>query len=430
MTFHPESDVNLQRAYEGAFIENRYRLVQYLAEGGFGAVFRAEQQILGQVVRQVAVKIAKQAVFSAAQLLEILKEAMILAQVIDEIEDSQAKRFLVRVYDLGMLQGRDQRAFIVMEFVTGKSLQKKLEDYRIMPQPMCLKYARQLCIGLSALHQLERPVIHRDLKPDNVLLTAGDEVRIVDFGLAARLEQAVGFVRGVAGTPHYIAPEVLVREESGPASDIYSIGVMLYQLLTGVHPFEKLMPPPEYHEAQARQWVLEQKRRNTPLPPAALNPTVEPRLNEIVMTCLRFQDGDRFPNARALLDAIESVPEVEPEPRDKLLAQGRETSESGRWKDAEQILRKGAELRPQMEDRTQFDLCFRWGVALLMLRDYSKATEVIHWAEAINARKHHLETRRDRAAFYGTLADAAKQSGGGMIERQFRERQKQELGGR
>jgi eukaryotic-like serine/threonine-protein kinase len=419
--------MGLKEAFQGVLLENRYRLTNYLAEGGFGAVFRADQEVLGHFVRRVAVKITKATGITMTQAGEILADAMILARVIDEIQDSAAKVFLVRIYDMGVLAEHQRRGFIVMEYIQGMSLATKLEHFKRLPKDTCLRYIRQICTGLAAMHNLEQPVIHRDLKPDNVLLTDSDEVRIVDFGLAARIERMHGYVEGAAGTEGYMSPETSVRSESSCASDVYSVGVMMYEMLTGVHPFKHLIPPPRLNEEQERQWIFEEKSRNNPPQPSRLNNTVDEGLDSVVMRCLKFNDYERYPNAAELLKALDKKgPEP---PQKRLLAEGAELMQQKQWIQATGKFRKALEIQPQLKDETQFKLHYRLALALLEQRIWTDAIEQIRKAEDLDTIKCFLTTKKQRAEFYRAIAETCERNGHVVMARKYRNLEKQELSG-
>jgi serine/threonine-protein kinase len=416
-----------KQRFEAVFLENRYRFTRYLAEGGFGAVFAANQEVMGHYVRQVAVKITKATSITPEQAGDILADAIILARVIDEIQGSEAKRFLVRVYDMGVLKNFEQRGFIVMEFVAGRSLQDMMRVYPRMPKDMCLRYIRQICTGLSAMHNLEQPVIHRDLKPDNILLTKSDEVRIVDFGLAARIERLYGYVPGAAGTEGYMSPETSIRSESNCASDVYSLGVMMYEMLTGEHPFKHLVAPPRLSEEEKRQWLFKEKERNIPKAPSALNNTVGD-LDGVILRCLRFKDYERYPNATELLKALDPLAGNDKvSERERLFAAGLESYERKQWLPAEQAFRKALDLQPQPDDELQFKSRYHLALILLEQKNEPFAIEQIRKAEDLNDVKCFLTTRQERAKFYGRIAEICERNQSYLMARKYRNSEQKEL---
>ena len=415
-------------SFEGAYIENRYRLNKYLGEGGFGAVFLASQEVLGHKIRQVAIKITKTTEITASQAGDILKEAIILARVLDEIQDNEAKRYLVRIYDMGVLEQRMRRGFIVMEFVPGMSLRTKMEHFKRMPIDMCLRYTQQMCTSLAALHNLEEPVIHRDLKPDNVQLTMNDEVRILDFGLAARVERAFGYVEGAAGTEGYMSPETSIRQESSCASDVYSIGVMMYEMLTGNHPFAHLLPPPRYNEEQRREWIYREKERNVPKPPSALNNTVG-NLDAVIMRCLEFKDYERYQNAAELLRDISNPTDTVSKPeREQLLEKGLQHEAYKRWAAAEKCYRSALSILPWLNDKVQFDLHHHLALVCIEQKKFPDAIGQIRQAEDLNEKKLFMTTKKQRAEFYGSIANACDRAQNEPMALKYRNLEKKERG--
>lgn len=228
------------RIFEGKMLQDKYLLESYIAGGNFGAVYKSQQHFLGIPIRRVAVKLSKHTNINLEKSREIFADLFALAEAMDEIMDVEAKKYLPQIYDAGILK-EDGRMFVVMEFVQGTDLAEQFNSLKIIPSNLLLKWVYQICTALAGLHAMVPPCIHRDLKPDNILLGVDKNVRVVDFGLAARLLNK-GFVPGVAGAVTYMAPET-TRGESTPASDVYCLGVIMYQGLTGHLPFEHLIPP-------------------------------------------------------------------------------------------------------------------------------------------------------------------------------------------
>jgi serine/threonine protein kinase len=287
------------RSFEGKILRESYLLQKYIGEGVFGAVFKSEQSFLGVPARRVAVKLSKHSGISINTARIIFADAFLLAQIMDQMMDAQARSRLVHVYDMGILPEEDHRAFIVMEYIQGTTLTQQFALFRRVPAVLLLKWAQQLCHALADLHRLVPPILHRDLKPDNILLGLDHTLHIVDFGLAARLLHQ-GYTPGVVGTLSYMAPET-TQGESVPASDVYSLGVILYEGLTGQHPFAHLFPPPDLPAWSHCDWLYRQKSTNRLTPPSFLNNTVSATLDTIVLRCLEFHVHRRYQNAGDLL---------------------------------------------------------------------------------------------------------------------------------
>ena len=198
----------------GTLLDGRYRIIGLLGKGGMGEVYRADDLRLGQ---PVALKFLPDG---------LRDEPVRLAQFHNEVRTARQVSHpnVCRVYDIGEVDGVPH---ISMEYVDGENLATSLRRIGRFPEDKAAEIARQLCAGLAAAHQ--RGVIHRDLKPANVMLDGAGRVRIMDFGLAA-----VGRIEDVrAGTPAYMAPEQLLGREVTQRSDIFALGLVIYELFTG-----------------------------------------------------------------------------------------------------------------------------------------------------------------------------------------------------
>jgi serine/threonine protein kinase len=280
-----------------------YRPKRRIGSGAFAAVYESEQLLFGVPVRRVAVKLSHQPNYDATKFRETFADAFLLAEALEELGDPEARGHIIQLYDLGILEQLERRAFVAMEYVHGGSLANEFKSRGKVSSGQLLTWVRQICKGLAGLHELVPPVLHRDLKPDNVLLGIDLRVRIGDFGLAARL-LSLGYVAGVAGTPNYMAPETM-RGASEPASDVYSIGCILYEGLTGMPPYAQLIRPPNQPEALFVDWWCNQIQTVNLIPPSANNNTVPGWLDDIVVRCLQFNPSLRFRNARTLLEAFD-----------------------------------------------------------------------------------------------------------------------------
>jgi len=295
--------VDLSR-FEGRVLDGRFELRDLIDQGAFGAVFRAEQRLLGIPVRQVAVKLSRRGGMTTETARDQFADALMLAGAMHEMTDSEARAHLVPVYDAGVAMEAGGRAYLAMEFVEGRTLGAEFGSYPSgVPAELLLRWAREICVALRGLHKLVPPLLHRDLKPDNVLVGKYDrKVRVVDFGLAARLVER-GYLPGVAGTLAYMAPETS-QGDSGPASDLYSVGLLLYEGLTGHHPFDHLVPPADLPDALHGDWLYKAKLACIVPPPSTVNNTVTPELDDIVLRCLKPRPFDRFRSATELLEAM------------------------------------------------------------------------------------------------------------------------------
>jgi len=204
----------------GAIIGGRYRLVSLLGRGGMGEVYRADDLTLDQ---PVALKFLPEGIAASdARLAQFHNELRVARQV--------SHKNVCRLYDLGDADGR---RFLTMEYVDGEDLSASLRRFGRMPPDKAVQIARQLCAGVAAAH--ERGVLHRDLKPANVMLDGNGDVRITDFGIATA---AADVGAEIAGTPQYMAPELLAGRPASIKSDLYALGLVLFEVFTGKRLFD------------------------------------------------------------------------------------------------------------------------------------------------------------------------------------------------
>lgn len=423
--------MELKTEMVGKVIEGKYHIQEVIGAGAFGVVFRAEQKILDIFVRQVAIKITKESSISWKNAQQIFTDAVCLARALEESKDSEGKRFLVRVYDMGILDKFDGRGYIVMEFIKSKTT---LGDYIRSRRkfflssgisrkhiPKGLEIAKQICKGLRVLHSLNHPVIHRDLKPDNILLTDDEEVRIVDFGLAAEISKILGFKSGVAGTIPYMAPETLLGK-SNCASDVYSLGLILYKMFTGKHPFEQIQDPPDGSDHAKLLYHYQTRKELFITPPSRLNNTLDERIEAIIMQCLEFNSDKRFQSASELLEAIEDL-ETDEEKRvlrrKEAEKKMRKKSIFGRiknLKEAEQELLESIGKDIHKKDEERFIKFWDLGKVYLKLAEkkkenIDKAIYYLQEAEKLDIELGFLHDRLEIAELVGDIANAHKIKG-------------------
>ncbi|HEU4714966.1 MAG TPA: serine/threonine-protein kinase [Pyrinomonadaceae bacterium] len=256
------------RFIPGDVLSERYRIVGLLGQGGMGEVYRADDLKLKQ---PVALKFLPSSLTAnGAALARFYKEVSVARQI--------SHRHVCRVYDIGEYQGEH---FISMEFVRGEELSSLLKRIGRLPQDKAIEVARQLCAGLAAVH--ERGVLHRDLKPANIMLDQHGDVRITDFGIAA-LADEIDRRDAMAGTPAYMSPEQLEGHELTPRSDIYSLGLVLYEVFTGKRAFE----------ATTLQELISLRRSDsTPTSPAEIVPELDPLVERVIFRCLEREPAKR-----------------------------------------------------------------------------------------------------------------------------------------
>src|SRR5262249_29157448 len=216
----------------GSTIAGKYKLLGVQASGYFGTVFRAHQFFCKCFVRPVAVKVSRQTGLTEDTAPHLFGDALILAQILAG-NHHEGKQHLVQIHDMGILAEHDNRGYLVMEYVEGAPLLAHIRAAGRLSVATGLRHVKEICRALALVH--ERGAVHRDLKPDNILIDRRGVVRVVDFGLAAFADRSLGFAPGSMGTFTYMAPETLLGR-STPASDVYGLGLLMYELFTGGGP--------------------------------------------------------------------------------------------------------------------------------------------------------------------------------------------------
>ena len=256
----------------GAILANRFRIVSLVGRGGMGEVYRADDLELGQAVA----------------LKFIVKGSMLDRAALDRFrgEVRNARQIthpnVCRVYDIGEHEGR---IFLSMEYVDGEDLASLLRRIGRLPVAKANEIAQQICAGLAAAHS--RQILHRDLKPSNVLVDGRGHAHITDFGLATRANEDTG---EAAGTPAYMAPEQFRGELATPRTDLYALGLVLYELYAGKRPFEGTT------FAECKQ----QHTRDTPPPVGETVRDLDPQIENTILRCLEKDPSKRPPSAAAV----------------------------------------------------------------------------------------------------------------------------------
>ena len=267
------------RFIPGTILGDRYRIVGLLGKGGMGEVYRADDLKLSQ---PVALKFLPDHLLSdGAALARFHREVRVARQV--------SHRNVCRVYDIGEVDGRH---FLSMEFIKGEELSSLLRRIGRLPEGKALQLARQICAGLAAAHDVG--FLHRDLKPANIMIDGEGNARILDFGLGGLVEEfAEEEIR--AGTPAYMSPEQIEGKEQTVKSDIYSLGLVLYELFTGKRAFEA----PSLNE------LIKLRRSNTtPTTPTSIVKGLDPLIEKIIDRCLQKDPEQRPASALQVAAAL------------------------------------------------------------------------------------------------------------------------------
>ena len=274
----PSSSAEYQsegRFLPGRLVASRYRIIALLGRGGMGEVYRADDLTLGQ---PVALKFLPDEAARDEGLLERFKNEVRIARRVSHPN-------VCRVYDVGDVEGH---TFFTMEYVDGEDLASLLRRIGRLPEDKALDIARQLCAGLAAAHA--KGVLHRDLKPANIMLDGRGQVVVTDFGLAGVADQIQGNdVR--SGTPAYMAPEQLAGKEVSTRSDIYSLGLVLYEVFTGKRAFSE--KPAERAGGD-----------RTPSRPSSVVKDLNPVVERVILRCLENEPSARPPNVFSVAAAL------------------------------------------------------------------------------------------------------------------------------
>ena len=259
----------------GSIVAGRYRLIALLGRGGMGEVYRADDLTLDH---PVALKFLPGSVTAGdARLAQFHNELRVARQV--------SHKNVCRLYDLGEADGR---RFLTMEYVDGEDLGSLLRRIGRIPQDKAVEIARQLCAGVAAAH--DRGVLHRDLKPANVMIDGDGNVRITDFGIAT----AAGEQRDVSGTPQYMAPEQLEGRPASVRTDLYALGLILFEIFTGRRAIDgtTIGDLKDFHRGGAITT------------PSSIVRDLDPAIERLILRCLEKDPERRPPSALAVAAAL------------------------------------------------------------------------------------------------------------------------------
>jgi serine/threonine-protein kinase len=276
---HPSSDSSEDgRFVPGTLLGDRFRIIGKLGAGGMGEVYRATDLRLGQ---QVALKFLPEEMASDPRALARFHTEVRIARQV-------AHPNVCRVYDIGEVEGIP---FLSMEYVDGEDLNSLLRRIGRLPRDKALEISRKLCAGLSAAHN--KGVLHRDLKPGNIMIDGRGQVLITDFGLAGIMGQIEG-AEARNGTPGYMAPEQLSGKEVSAQSDVYALGVVLYEIFTGKRPFN----------ATTRDELIKLTEKGMPLAPRSIVKEIDPAVENVILQCLSPDPRNRPSSALAVSAAL------------------------------------------------------------------------------------------------------------------------------
>ena len=265
-------------------VDNRYRIVKPLGSGGMADVYLAHDDVLD---RDVALKVMSARYASDEEFVERFKREAQSAAALSHPN-------IVSIFDRG--EAEDGTYYIAMEYLPGGTLKDRILKRGALPPRTAAAVALQIAEALCAAH--ERDVVHRDIKPHNILITGTGDVKVTDFGIARAASSSTMTRTGhILGTAHYISPEQAMGEPVGPASDLYSLGIVLYEMLTGELPFDADTP-----------LGIAMKHVNGHLrPPQTVNPTVPDGINAVTVRLLSKHPEDRYASDAELIEDLERV---------------------------------------------------------------------------------------------------------------------------
>lgn len=266
-----------------SFQNGRYSVIKKLGEGGKGIVFKCQDNTLGRVV---AIKLIKGDALDAETYSRLMREAQTTAKL--------SHPNIMSIYDL---ISEDARFLMVIEYVEGKTLDSYISDSggKLSIQEV-LRISAELCDALQYAHA--RGILHRDIKPENIMIDRNGVPKLMDFGLAKSFDSpGLTHAGTIVGTPAYLSPESALGKEADARSDLYSLGCVIYQMVTGVPPFR----------SDDTLKLIYSHIHDTPAPPISLNPSVPKQINAIIMKLISKNPGDRFQTAKELNEALKSI---------------------------------------------------------------------------------------------------------------------------
>jgi serine/threonine protein kinase len=269
----------------GTIIAERYEIIETLGRGGMGQVYRVYDK---KIEGEVAIKIIKPEISTNKKTIERFRNELKLAREISH-------RNICRMHDLNEENGT---YFITMEYVPGENLKSFIRRSELLSIGKTIRIAIQIGEGLAEAHR--QKVIHRDLKSSNIMVDKEGNARIMDFGIARSLESKDMTDPGMRiGTPEYMSPEQADAKETDHRSDIYSFGIILYEMLTGRLPFE----------GDTSSIIVARHKRETPENPKSLNSQIPDALNRLVLKCVEKTSEQRYQNVEAILHELKDIEE-------------------------------------------------------------------------------------------------------------------------
>ena len=288
---HPTPPFTLEKAMQTQVLSNRYQLLAPIGRGGMSTIYRGQDLHMNRVV---AIEVLREAFSTDSKFITRFQREAKAASALHHPN-------IVEVYDYGQSDGN---YYIVMELIQGTDLRRYLRSRGVLDVNRAVIIAHDIALGLAAAHR--RGIVHRDVKPQNILVGHDGTVKLTDFGIVSMYQdmdaKRLTTTGMTLGTIQYYAPEQALGEIVSPAADVYELGIVMYEMLTGQTPFDGDSPVT----------VAMQHLQEAPTPPRQLNSSIPPALEEIILHCLekapekRFHDGSRLARALETLGDVQS----------------------------------------------------------------------------------------------------------------------------
>jgi serine/threonine protein kinase len=288
-SFTKTLETPMENLTRGTVFAGRYEIIEELGRGGMGKVYRVEDR---KIKEEIALKLIKPEIVADIKTIERFRNELKLARKIRH-------KNVCQMFDLGEWKGTH---FITMEYISGEDLKSFIRRSKQLSIPAAIAIAEEVCKGLKEAHNLG--IIHRDLKPSNIMIDRDGNARIMDFGIARTLKDKGITGSGVMiGTPEYMSPEQAGGKELDESSDLYSLGVILFEMVTGQLPFEGETPLS----------IAIKHKSEAPPDPGEVNPHISDTLRGLILRCLAKDPQKRYRKTEDLLLNLQKIEIPEPE---------------------------------------------------------------------------------------------------------------------